>query len=219
MKQLIDINNLNNRASATNAETVERVISISIDDIKPSIENFYSIDKTELELLKESIRENGQLDPLLLTDDFEIISGHRRFEAMKQLNFIEIQAIVKRVNSELEKKILLVEANRYRNKSAEDKQKEIEIAIELVKERKKSDPNFKGRTASLAAEMLGISAATVKRIQKKVKENKVGSNEPKKQKYNTTLKINLDNMDDVVRVENFLNQFGYDFELQTKLKE
>lgn len=214
MNKLINTEILNKKVDITHANTIERVISVEIKKIKPSNENFYSINKTELEILKLSISENGQLDPILLTDEFEIISGHRRFEAMRELGFSEVKGIIIRTESDVDKRVLLIEANRYRNKSEKDKLKEIEIAIELVKEKKKLNPNYKGRTAELAAEMLGISAATIKRSQAKKKKE---SREPKNN-FNSTLKFNANHIDDVVKLEKFLNQQGYDFQLKTKLK-
>ncbi|MFN4150256.1 MAG: ParB/RepB/Spo0J family partition protein [Candidatus Sericytochromatia bacterium] len=55
---------------------------LSLNDIKL----YSNIRKTEnIESLAESIKEHGQLQPVLLTSDNYLIAGHRRYEALKYL--------------------------------------------------------------------------------------------------------------------------------------
>ena len=72
-----------------------KVIFLPITSIKPSPENdnVYGQVGSEdggLDALVESIRERGLAEPLILTADGYILSGHRRFEACERLGMHEI---------------------------------------------------------------------------------------------------------------------------------
>lgn len=62
---------------------------VKIDDIKPSPENddIYGavVDDQQMELLVGSIRNRGLEEPIIVSADYFIVSGHRRFFAMKQI--------------------------------------------------------------------------------------------------------------------------------------
>ena len=73
--------------------------------------------QTDLKQLKESISQHGQLEPLVITKDKVIISGHRRFNAMKELGFIECDARVEDFDSEI---IALIQFNKQRQKTEVD---------------------------------------------------------------------------------------------------
>lgn len=63
---------------------------LKLEDIKP-INNIRShIDQLGIEELEESIKSNGQLQPVLVTKDNYLIAGYRRYTALKKLNKPEI---------------------------------------------------------------------------------------------------------------------------------
>lgn len=96
-------------------------MKISISQLKPSpfSGNIYSHQPTQD--LIDSIKENGVLVPIWITKDGVIVSGHRRVNACKILNIAEIEAEIKEYSSEL-----VIEANRYRQKTWSEKLKEAE---------------------------------------------------------------------------------------------
>lgn len=49
-------------------------------------------DLGDLEGLRASLRDCGQLNPVALTDDFTLIAGHRRLECARQLGWDTIDA-------------------------------------------------------------------------------------------------------------------------------
>lgn len=51
-------------------------------------------DLGDLDLLKESMRRIGLLNPIVLTRDFQLIAGQRRLEAAKSLGWTKIQCYV-----------------------------------------------------------------------------------------------------------------------------
>ena len=74
---------------------------IPIDKLHPFENHPYKVqDNEEMELLAESIRENGLLAPVLVrplentTDEYEIISGHRRIMASQKAGITEVPAFV-----------------------------------------------------------------------------------------------------------------------------
>ena len=55
-------------------------------------------DNEEMQFLRESIRENGVLSPLLVrkigaAEEYELISGHRRLYAAHKLGLIELPTV------------------------------------------------------------------------------------------------------------------------------
>lgn len=68
--------------------------------------------ETELEELSESIREHGILQPLLVRrkgDEFEIITGERRYQASKIAGLSELPVIIKDVDDQKMLELALIE--------------------------------------------------------------------------------------------------------------
>ena len=93
----------------------ENVKNINIDLLIP-FENhpFKKRDGIENEELKESIQENGLLQPIIVRSfsagTYEIISGHRRVEACKELRIQTVPAIVREMTKD-EAVIAMVDSN------------------------------------------------------------------------------------------------------------
>ncbi len=60
---------------------------------------------TDVTMLKESIREVGLLNPVIVNENNELISGFRRFEACRQLGWQEIEVIVLETSDDDVKKL------------------------------------------------------------------------------------------------------------------
>lgn len=113
--------------------------------------------------LVESIRTQGLQNPLIVNKDFQILSGHRRFKALKELGYKEIPVQIKNFQSKDEELIFLITENIYRQKTNIEKIKEAgrleDIEKKLAKERmktgKKSDKA--GTTAGKIAKIIGMS--------------------------------------------------------------
>ena len=93
----------------------ETIKNINIDLLIP-FENhpFKKRDGIENEELKESIKENGLLEPIIVRSfsagTYEIISGHRRVEACKELGIQTVPAIVREMSKD-EAVIAMVDSN------------------------------------------------------------------------------------------------------------
>ena len=96
------------------------VISIPINKLHPFKDHPYKVvDNTEMNNLTESIQENGILTPLLIrplegtTDEYEVISGHRRLYAAQKAGMDEVPAFIYPIDRAAAA-ILLVDSNLHR---------------------------------------------------------------------------------------------------------
>lgn len=94
--------------------------NISINKIHPFEGHPYKVlDNEEMNNLIQSVQEYGIMSPLTLrplenkTDEYEIISGHRRFRAAQKAGLTEVPADIYAVNRD-EAAIMLVDSNLHR---------------------------------------------------------------------------------------------------------
>lgn len=87
-----------------------KITKVPIDDIKVTLQIRTNFNKDTLEELKENIKENGLLQPIIVDKNNFIISGERRYRAYKELGNTEIDCIVKDVN-ELDRLLIQVSEN------------------------------------------------------------------------------------------------------------
>ena len=76
------------------------------------------LDNEEMEMLTESVQNEGVLSPLIVrplesTDEYEVISGHRRLHAAQRAGLSEVPALVYEISRE-EAAIMLVDSNLHR---------------------------------------------------------------------------------------------------------
>ena len=84
---------------------VEGAVEIEVDKIRPFKDHpFKVIDDEKMHELVESIMLNGILSPVIVrkieNDEYEMISGHRRLFAVKQIGLDKIPAIIKRYSDD-----------------------------------------------------------------------------------------------------------------------
>ena len=93
--------------------------NININLLTPMQENPFQInDDVEMEILTDSIRESGILNPIIVrkTDaGYEVISGNRRVYAAAMAGYDEVPAVVKEMNRD-EAIIAMVNSNLQREK-------------------------------------------------------------------------------------------------------
>ena len=73
-------------------------MKISITDIKPHPINKEIYSLSNLDDLIKSIKDVGLLQPLIINQFNQIISGHRRFECVKKLGWDEVDVEIKNVD-------------------------------------------------------------------------------------------------------------------------
>ena len=94
--------------------------NISINQLHPFKDHPYKVlDNDEMNSLIESVQEHGVMSPLIVrplegtTDQYEIISGHRRFRAAQKAGLSEVPAFIRPVSRD-EAAIMLVDSNLHR---------------------------------------------------------------------------------------------------------
>ena len=94
---------------------------IPVENILPFDGHPYKVlDDDSMNELTESVLESGILEPLTVrplenTDNYEIISGHRRYHAAKKAGITEVPAFIRAVSRD-EAAIMLVDSNMHRER-------------------------------------------------------------------------------------------------------
>jgi len=70
------------------------IINIKAGELKPAEYNPREMNEFDLDNLKNSIREFGIVEPVVVNKDLTIIGGHQRYRAMLELEWQEIPCIV-----------------------------------------------------------------------------------------------------------------------------
>lgn len=94
-------------------------IKINIDEINPYEKNARTHSNKQLEQIMNSIKAYGFTNPLLIDENNNLIAGHGRLEAVRQLNrvdfknnpLMELPAIIIEGLSEADKKALIIADN------------------------------------------------------------------------------------------------------------
>ena len=99
----------------------------------------YGDPSADLESLKESIREQGILVPLVVAagaerDAWDILSGHRRWACAVVLGLIQVPCEVREIQSEAVRRRLVLEYNRQRRKSFSQLMREADVLEEFMLE-------------------------------------------------------------------------------------
>lgn len=176
--------------SMLNEESLEyakagKIMYLDVDDIIPNPLNTAPI--IDIDMLAENIAEGGLMQPLLITKKNNknyIHSGHRRFEAIKQVlsNFGYIKYMGKQIDevpviyvnekydSELEEKVSMMRSNSYRiNLDPIEKSKLVLEALDCFEKLRELN-KVSGRAREWIASITGVSERTIQDIISKNKE-------------------------------------------------
>jgi phage N-6-adenine-methyltransferase len=85
----------------------------------------------------ESIREKGVLEPLVITGDKQVISGHRRLQAAREVGIDAVPVRISEFDTDLAEREALIEFNRQREKTPGQIVNEFEEMLEVEKQRAK----------------------------------------------------------------------------------
>lgn len=152
---------------------------IQIDRVKVS--DRIRKDYGDLSELADDIKENGLINPPVVTPDYELIAGERRLRAMKLLGYEQIEVRVMKVNDY--EHMLNLEISENESRKDFTKSERIQYArqlerIERVKAKERMGQgvqNFaqleEGKTRDIVAEKLGIGSGEQYRKEKYIAEN------------------------------------------------
>ncbi|MCR4725105.1 MAG: ParB/RepB/Spo0J family partition protein [Clostridia bacterium] len=166
-----------------NHESVERhdapkpgIMTLPLDTLWPFPDHPYKVIEDEaLDQLAESIRENGILSPVIVrpvegTDEYEIISGHRRCRAAEMIGLKTVPVIVSDLSPD-EAVIQMVDSNLHREHLLPS-EKAFAYKMKLEAMRRKAGRPKKDNSTQLAAnyrsddaaaEAFGVSGDTMRR--------------------------------------------------------
>jgi len=161
---------------------------LDINSLVPSSKNFYGI--REIEELAASIEENGLMHNLVVRkkeDMYEILSGERRYNALKKLNWSKAPCKVIEA-SDLESEIILIQANVEQRELLPTEKMEGIKRLKAIYEQKKSNGEQlpKGKTRDLIGKDLGLSGSQVAKYQQ-VDNNLIGGLKKKLDEGDITL--------------------------------
>ena len=145
------------------------IIQIDVDTIKehPMNSQIYEFRKDEHDELVKSIELNGLLEPLVIDKDNNLISGHRRLQAIKEIGWENVDCRITQTNNI---NISLIELNRYRKKSESELVKEADILMKEYKVVKGSGNHMKkevkGKNWSIVdvSKKLGTNTTKLKKL-------------------------------------------------------
>lgn len=169
--------------SAASDSFKDNIKMIEIEKLKESIDNFYSL--SDIEILAEDIERQGLKHNLVVVEDkdepdtYFIKSGHRRFNAIKQLvsenkySSKYIPCLIDGSKSKDENILDLIMLNATtRVMTDSELYKQYEVLKETMERLKSDGVKIKGRLRDKVAEALNVSSAQVGKIEN-IKHNAV----------------------------------------------
>lgn len=151
-----------------------RTVSININDLIPSKDNFYSTNKESIKELKDSIEVFGLQQNLVVKkidyEQYEIIAGHRRYLALKSLyeegkeQFKYAPCKVETEEDIRSKLILLITNSTSRELTDWEKTQQAEKLKELLTEYKKQE-KLPGRVREIVADILNVATSKIARME------------------------------------------------------
>lgn len=92
---------------------VSRLIEVNIDEIVPDAEQARkNFDEEQLEMLAQSIKANGILQPIVVTKDgnkYKIVAGERRWRAAQKAGLKKVQVIVRTIDDQNRLEMSIIE--------------------------------------------------------------------------------------------------------------
>lgn len=163
---LDNLKNISNRINQIQSQDTFNFRIIDIEDIEPSNKNLYGI--RDIDELAADIKENGLYHNLVVREKedgkYEIISGERRYNALKKLNYDKVPCQVKKNISDIDFEIMLIQANaKARELTNGEKLKQVERLKELYDVKKKNGEKIEGKTRDAIGKDLGMSGSQVGR--------------------------------------------------------
>lgn len=152
-----------------------KTISISIENLVPSKENFYSTNEEGIKELKDSIEVFGLQQNLVAKkiddNNYEIIAGHRRYLALKSLyeegkeQFKYAPCKIETEEEDIRSKLLLLITNSTARELTDwEKTQQAEKLKELLIEYKKQE-KLPGRVREIVADILNVATSKIARME------------------------------------------------------
>lgn len=139
-------------------------VKVSEISTHPANEIIYSINDSNTNELKESIKSIGLLEPIVLDSNKRIISGHRRYYVIKnQLEWNEVECIIRDDISEEDSVLYLISFNNQRKKTIQERLNEYNELDKVYSFKQGKKSNGYNRR-KLISEAMGISETMLYRL-------------------------------------------------------
>ena len=140
-----------------------------LDTLIQHPDNHRIYEPTDLEDLEKSLKDFGQMEPIAITPSNRIISGHRRYMAMRNLGWLECEVRYIEPQNEI---VSLIEHNRHRVKTSSDILNEVRYLEKELKElvgrgRNARRERKQGKRITMVMELsqrLGIGTTKLKQL-------------------------------------------------------
>ena len=155
--------------------TMKKPVNIPVEKLRPFAGHPFKVkDDEEMNTLIESVQTQGILTPLIIrpieiTDEYEVVSGHRRLHAAQKAGITEIPALIYALDRDAAA-IAVVDSNLHREHILpSEKAFAYKLKIEALSHQGKrtdltsTQPVAKLRTADVVGEALNESRETVRR--------------------------------------------------------
>jgi len=176
LKTMVEnVKNPENQVSSEEPVTTDSKMEIEMVEIEkiqthPLYDEIYHGIKKNYDDLLQSMEDIPRiLQPVLLTSDFRILSGDRRINAVREMGIKHIPAIIlPDLDNDNQKKIIL-DANRFRKKSATEEILETQYYYSLnqraagrkSKKNAENPETIKGKTKDIVSKLVGYSATMI----------------------------------------------------------
>jgi len=144
-------------------------MKVKVSTLKHHPKNKEIYNLSSIEQLMESISDVGLLQPLIIDNRNQVISGNRRFESIKRLGWKEVKVEVKEVK-EGDEELLLIHFNKQRIKSFKELINEYLILDNHYRKRQggrtdlTSVKSNRSSIRDLVSKEMGISSSQLRRL-------------------------------------------------------
>jgi ParB/RepB/Spo0J family partition protein len=144
-------------------------MKVKVSSLKHHPKNKEIYNLSSIDELMESISEVGLLQPLIIDNRNQVISGNRRFESIKRLGWNEVEVIQREVKEE-EEELLLIHYNKQRIKSFKELINEYLILDNHYRkgQGKRTDltsvKSNRSSSRDLVSKEMGISSSQLRRL-------------------------------------------------------
>ena len=142
----------------------------SIRHLKPHPLNAEIYQLSCIEQLADSIDQVGLLEPLVVNSKNQVVSGHRRLQAIKQLGWKSVEVIVRKDIAKENEAFYLVQYNQQRIKLASEQLKEILVLLDHFRTGQGTRTDLtsinvdRSSTRSKVAANLGVSYGNISKL-------------------------------------------------------
>lgn len=159
---------LKGRKAVSNLDT-EKITMVYVTTLIANWKNFYTVD--DVADLMASIEAHGVMQPIICTEDYKVISGHRRLTACRQLyattaddKYKTVPCIIRHVEDEIEEEMMLIEANSTaRILTSYELMEQARKYDKLLVDAAKQGYTYEGRRRDIVAKMMKVSPSKVGR--------------------------------------------------------